>query len=139
MSHFIVKLAPRTNQQVTRIADDALGRLMSYHWPGNVRELENVIEQSLVFAETDQITLSALPEFLRGGAEEGSPALPRWATLAHAAGVKQLQIPWAPRSTNALTARPTRSISGSLGSRPSKVSTYPRSRTQAKLGWKLRS
>jgi len=77
VSHFIVKLAPRTNQQATRIADDALGRLMSYHWPGNVRELENVIEQSLVFAETDHITLSALPEFLRGGAEEGSLALPR--------------------------------------------------------------
>ena len=77
VSHFIAKLAPRTNPRVSGIADDALGRLMSYHWPGNVRELENAIEQALVFAEGERITVTALPEFLRGDEGEGTLALPK--------------------------------------------------------------
>ncbi len=68
VTHFIGKLGPRTNPRVRGIADAALGRLMAYHWPGNVRELENTIEQALVFAETDQITVAALPAFLQGEA-----------------------------------------------------------------------
>jgi len=77
VSHFIEKLAPRTNPRVTGIADDALGRLMSYQWPGNVRELENVIEQALVFAEGEIINIAALPEFLRGDAGGGTLSLPK--------------------------------------------------------------
>jgi two-component system response regulator HydG len=68
VAHFIAKLGPRTSPRVRGIADDALGRIMAYHWPGNVRELENSIEQALVFAEGDQITVGALPSFLQGEA-----------------------------------------------------------------------
>jgi len=71
VEHFIGKLAPRTNPAVRAIADDALGRLMAYRWPGNVRELENAVEQSLVFAEGDTITIGALPAFLQGGGGDG--------------------------------------------------------------------
>ena len=77
VQHFIKKLAPRTNPVVSSIDDDALGRLMSYHWPGNVRELENAIEQSLVFADGSSITVSALPEFLRGEEAGETLTLPR--------------------------------------------------------------
>jgi two-component system, NtrC family, response regulator HydG len=66
VGHFINKLAPKTNPQVKGIDDDALGRLMAYSWPGNVRELENSIEQALVFAEGERISLAALPVGLRG-------------------------------------------------------------------------
>ncbi len=55
------------------IGDAALGRLMAYHWPGNVRELENAIEQALVFAEGDEISAGALPQFLQGGDDEDAP------------------------------------------------------------------
>jgi two-component system response regulator HydG len=68
IAHFIAKLGPRTNPLVTGIDDGALARLHAYHWPGNVRELENVIEQSLVFAEGARITAAALPLFLKGEA-----------------------------------------------------------------------
>jgi two-component system response regulator HydG len=64
VKHFIDKLGPRTNPQVTSIDDDALARLMSHAWPGNVRELENAVEQALVFAGGENITVSALPEHL---------------------------------------------------------------------------
>jgi two-component system, NtrC family, response regulator HydG len=80
-AHFIAKLGPKTNARVRGVGDAALGRIMAYHWPGNVRELENAIEQSLVFAEGDEITPTALPQFLQGGAEEERLAVPRELSL----------------------------------------------------------
>jgi two-component system response regulator HydG len=76
VTHFIAKLGPRTNPAVTGIDDAALARLCGYQWPGNVRELENVVEQSLVFAERDRIDVSSLPTALRGGASENTLAVP---------------------------------------------------------------
>ncbi len=80
-THFIQKLGPKTNPRVRAVGDAALGRIMAYHWPGNVRELENAIEQALVFAEADEITPAALPQFLQGGAEEDRLDVPRELSL----------------------------------------------------------
>jgi two-component system response regulator HydG len=76
VAHFIAKLGPRTNAAIKGLSDAALARLVTYNWPGNVRELENVIEQSLVFAEGDKIDLDALPAAVRGGAPENTLAVP---------------------------------------------------------------
>ena len=81
VAHFVGKLGPRTNPAVRGIADDALGRLMAYHWPGNVRELENVVEQALVFADGEQIGVSALPGFLHGGDDDEQLDVPREMSL----------------------------------------------------------
>ena len=81
VQHFVAKLAPKTNARVRAVSDAALGRIMAYHWPGNVRELENAIEQSLVFAEGDEIGPAALPQFLQGGAEEDALNVPREMSL----------------------------------------------------------
>jgi two-component system response regulator HydG len=80
-AHFVAKLGPKTNARVRAVGDAALGRIMAYHWPGNVRELENAIEQSLVFAESDEITPSSLPQFLQGGGEEDRLDVPRELSL----------------------------------------------------------
>ena len=80
-AHFVAKLGPKTNARVRAVSDAALGRIMAYHWPGNVRELENAIEQSLVFAEGEEITPGALPQFLQGGAEEEALQIPRELSL----------------------------------------------------------
>jgi two-component system, NtrC family, response regulator HydG len=84
VAHFLTKLAPRAGGGAdTRwsIADDALARLMAYEWPGNVRELENVVEQSMVFADDARITVAALPATLQGSGDTldvpgGEMALP---------------------------------------------------------------
>jgi two-component system response regulator HydG len=76
VAHFIAKLGPRTNAAVKGLTDVALARLCTYTWPGNVRELENVIEQSLVFAESEKIDLGALPAVVRGGVAENTLAVP---------------------------------------------------------------
>jgi two-component system response regulator HydG len=81
VNHFIEKLAPKTNPEIRGIADDALGRLMAYGWPGNVRELENVIEQSLVFAEGAQIGVEALPGALQGRGDEERLDVPKEMSL----------------------------------------------------------
>jgi two-component system response regulator HydG len=41
-----------------------------------VRELENVIEQSLVFAEGDRIDVASLPAMLRAGTPDNTLAVP---------------------------------------------------------------
>jgi two-component system response regulator HydG len=64
--HFIAKLAPRTNPQVTGVSDEALALLMAYPFPGNVRELHNAIEQALVFADGPLLQAAALPSHIRG-------------------------------------------------------------------------
>jgi two-component system, NtrC family, response regulator HydG len=76
VAHFIAKLGPRTNPAVVGVDDAGLARLCSYAWPGNVRELENVIEQSLVFAEGDRIDARALPGFLKPATIENALAVP---------------------------------------------------------------
>ena len=81
VQHFVAKLGPKTNARVRSVSDAALGRIMAYHWPGNVRELENAIEQSLVFADGDEIGPAALPQFLQGGAEEDRLDVPREMSL----------------------------------------------------------
>jgi two-component system response regulator HydG len=76
--HFVQKHVPRINRKITGITPEALRALHRYAWPGNVRELENVIEQSLVFAESDQLREEDLPEFLKDRriSLAGAPTLP---------------------------------------------------------------
>lgn len=76
VQHFIEKLGPRTNPRVRRIDDLALARLIAYPWPGNIRELENVIEQMMVFAQGDAISVNALPVFLKEDRPTGTLSLP---------------------------------------------------------------
>ncbi|MGE0869135.1 MAG: sigma-54-dependent transcriptional regulator [Kofleriaceae bacterium] len=80
-AHFVAKLGPKTNPRIRAVSDASLGRIMAYHWPGNVRELENAIEQSLVFAEGEEIAPAALPQFLQGGAEDDRLQVPREMSL----------------------------------------------------------
>jgi two-component system response regulator HydG len=79
VGHFMVKLAPRAggSGEGWKITDDALGRIMAHPWPGNVRELENAIEQSMVFAEGQTITVSSLPASLQGAAAGDRLEVPR--------------------------------------------------------------
>ncbi len=69
--HFLTKLRGRTGKKIQSISDEALQVLKGYRWPGNVRELENVIEQSMVFAEGEQIQAADLPSNLKGRSPSG--------------------------------------------------------------------
>lgn len=48
-------------KNVRHITPEALRLLHNYRWPGNVRELRNVINQMVVFAESDTLGVEDLP------------------------------------------------------------------------------
>jgi DNA-binding NtrC family response regulator len=65
VDHFIRKYAARNNKNVTGITDKALSVLRSGDYPGNIRELENMIENAVVLAQSDRITVDQLPQAMR--------------------------------------------------------------------------
>jgi two-component system response regulator HydG len=72
--HFVAKHGPRVNRQVKSLDDSALRALARHAWPGNVRELENVLEQSLVFAEGEVLTEADLPPHLSTSTPRTDPS-----------------------------------------------------------------
>ncbi|ATB31240.1 sigma-54-dependent transcriptional regulator [Melittangium boletus] len=74
--HFVARHGPRVNKRVKGLEDSALRALGRYAWPGNVRELENVIEQSLVFAEGETLAAEDLPAHLTGVSPRTDTGLP---------------------------------------------------------------
>lgn len=63
--HFMRKFAIKMGKNIKKIEPQVIQILLKYPWPGNIRELQNVIEQAVVFTESDTITLEDLPECLR--------------------------------------------------------------------------
>jgi DNA-binding NtrC family response regulator len=49
------------------ITDEALRILESHRWPGNIRELQNVVEQMLAMATTDEVGVAELPATVTAG------------------------------------------------------------------------
>jgi transcriptional regulator with PAS, ATPase and Fis domain len=57
MEYFIGRYARKAGKSFSRVSKRTLDRLQSYLWPGNVRELQNVIERSVIVADTDEFTV----------------------------------------------------------------------------------
>ena len=74
---FLEKFNKRLQRQSRGITKEALEVLTSYHWPGNIRELENVIERTLLFAESEILDVADLPEELRQNAAQSGGAKTR--------------------------------------------------------------
>jgi DNA-binding NtrC family response regulator len=51
-------------KNITKVASEAMNRLMSYDWPGNIRELQNVLEKALVLCRSRAIESVELPDSL---------------------------------------------------------------------------
>ncbi|MFT3878585.1 MAG: sigma 54-interacting transcriptional regulator [Gemmatales bacterium] len=62
--HFLRVYSAKSNRPTLTLDDEAALALKAYHWPGNVRELENVIERSVVLAESSLVTINELPQEL---------------------------------------------------------------------------
>lgn len=63
--HFMRKFSIKMNKNLKKIDPQALKLLYKHPWPGNIRELQNVIEQSVVFCDTDTILPENLPEYIQ--------------------------------------------------------------------------
>ncbi len=74
VDHFVAASAEAEGVDRPEVAPDALAALQAYDWPGNVRELENIIRRALIGLEGGRLSLSALPECVRGNAASVLPA-----------------------------------------------------------------
>jgi formate hydrogenlyase transcriptional activator len=57
VSYFVDRYAKRAGKKIEQIQKKSLEALQEYSWPGNVRELQNVIERSLIIAETNVFSI----------------------------------------------------------------------------------
>ncbi|HEY3746851.1 MAG TPA: sigma 54-interacting transcriptional regulator, partial [Gemmatimonadaceae bacterium] len=57
VEYFVARYARKAGKKFRHVSKRTLDRLQSYPWPGNVRELQNVIERSVIVANTDEFTV----------------------------------------------------------------------------------
>jgi two-component system response regulator AtoC len=71
VNHFTQTICRRLGKRIAGVSREAFGMLRNYEWPGNIRELENVLEQTILMMEDDQLLEPLhLPLFMeRRGAE----------------------------------------------------------------------
>lgn len=67
INHFINKHRENDDSvsRVSSVSPEAVKILYDYQWKGNVRELENVIERSVILANSNIITPADLPDYIR--------------------------------------------------------------------------
>ncbi|MBK9248191.1 MAG: sigma-54-dependent Fis family transcriptional regulator [Ignavibacteria bacterium] len=59
--HFTALFAAKMNKKITTMSDNYLKILQHHAWKGNIRELKNVIERSVILADTGELTSQTLP------------------------------------------------------------------------------
>jgi formate hydrogenlyase transcriptional activator len=57
VNYFVKRYAERVGRKIESIQKKSLEALQEYSWPGNVRELQNVIERSLIVADTNEFSV----------------------------------------------------------------------------------
>ncbi len=70
VGYFIRKYNDIKGKNIEGVTDEVMTLLMDYDYPGNIRELENIIEHAFVLCRESYISISHLPQHLRG---EGVP------------------------------------------------------------------
>ena len=66
---FLDEFGRENRKQVRELTPEALNVLLAYDWPGNVRELRNAIEQMVVLARAERLTVRDMPAVIRGSAD----------------------------------------------------------------------
>ena len=66
---FLDEFSRENGKQVRELTPEAMNMLLAYDWPGNVRELRNAVEQMVVLARAERLTVRDVPPQVRGGAD----------------------------------------------------------------------
>jgi two-component system response regulator HydG len=75
VDHFLSELAEEHGRVVRGVSPEARALLVRYAWPGNVRELRNAVENMVLLARGEVLTVDDVPESIKGsegGAGRGS-------------------------------------------------------------------
>jgi DNA-binding NtrC family response regulator len=66
LTHFFLdKFKKRFDKNNLSIDQQVLAFFQQYEWPGNVRELENVVQQMVITADQQRVTINDLPDKIR--------------------------------------------------------------------------
>jgi transcriptional regulator with GAF, ATPase, and Fis domain len=65
--HFLARHAEELGREGLSFAPSTMSAMCAYTWPGNIRELENLVERLAILNDSDEITVDALPDYLREG------------------------------------------------------------------------
>lgn len=65
VKHFIERFNEELGRKVTSVSPSLMDALRAYPWPGNVRQLKNVVENMVLFARGEELTLEDLPAEIR--------------------------------------------------------------------------
>ena len=66
---FLDEFSRENGKQVRELTPEAMNMLLAYDWPGNVRELRNAVEQMVVLARGERLTVRDVPVAIRGDAD----------------------------------------------------------------------
>jgi transcriptional regulator with GAF, ATPase, and Fis domain len=58
VNKFLADQARAQGRSFSRVSEDGMRLLMSYHWPGNIRELQNVIERAAILARDKVVPIA---------------------------------------------------------------------------------
>jgi DNA-binding NtrC family response regulator len=61
IQHLLDRSAKKLGKNIVGIDSEAKATLMAYSWPGNVRQLENVVENMVILAQGDRLTMADIP------------------------------------------------------------------------------
>ncbi|MDA1266598.1 MAG: sigma-54 dependent transcriptional regulator [Planctomycetota bacterium] len=67
VDHFLTELAAEHGRPVKGVTPEARALLVRYGWPGNVRELRNAVENMVLLARGELLTVQDVPESIKGG------------------------------------------------------------------------
>ncbi len=81
INHFLHIANEKHGTNVTGVTAEVRRLMMSYSWPGNVRQLQNVVENMVILAESDMLSVDDLP------GEIYSPPVPDGGGLGELAGI----------------------------------------------------
>jgi transcriptional regulator with GAF, ATPase, and Fis domain len=73
VNKFLADQARAQGRSFSRVSEDGMRLLMSYHWPGNIRELQNVIERAAILARDKVVPIA--PHLVSSGIGTNAEAL----------------------------------------------------------------
>jgi Nif-specific regulatory protein len=73
VNYFIHLFSNMFQKKVKGVSEEVLHLFINYNWPGNIRELKNVIKSSVVISDDPTLSISNLPEEIRGSKPTQGP------------------------------------------------------------------
>lgn len=70
-TYFLEKANAQLQKQVEGFSQEVEEVFKTYDWPGNLRELQNIIKRAVLLAQTETITLDALPKEVTAAPRNG--------------------------------------------------------------------